>query len=128
MPRAARPDSPMSQNNDGSPTTRSPRPRPPSPDDTDDHILLRELRALVDGLREEVAALREQVSDLRKKPSARLSPDETADRLGISRRTLDKLEARGEIATVEVGGQLRYEAREIADYIRRNRRGNAGHE
>lgn len=117
----------MSQNDDGSPTTRSPRPRP-APSGETYETLLRELRALVDGLREEVEALREEVSDLRKKPSARLSPHETADRLGISRRTLDKLEARGEITAVEVGGQVRYEVSELIDFIGRNRREGSGHE
>lgn len=110
----------MSQNQNGS-RTRTPRPRPSPPSGDDD--LLRELRALVDGLRDEVAGLREQLSQLHRTPSARIAPDEAADRLGISRRTLDKLEGRGEIQAVDVGGQVRYEASELADFIERNRRG-----
>lgn len=114
----------MSQDDDRSRTTRTPRPTPPSEGDD----LFRELRALVDSLREEVEGLREELSDLRREPSAELSPAETAKRLGISRRTLDKLETLGQITAVDVGGQVRYEAREIADFIRRNRRGDGRHE
>lgn len=114
-------------NDKNSSRQRSPRPRP-SPPAENDEALLRELRALVDGLHTEVEALREELSDLRKEPSAELSPEEAADRLGISRRTLDELEARGKITAVQVGGQVRYEARELADFIRRNRRGDGRHE
>jgi excisionase family DNA binding protein len=56
-------------------------------------------------------------------PDASLTPDETAECLGISRRTLDKLEAEGKITAVQVGGVVRYERAEVADFIRRNRRG-----
>jgi excisionase family DNA binding protein len=95
-----------------------------------------QLRKLVDDLREEVRALRKGVQALRDELTAlnerkqdvdmlkaTLSPDEVAEKhLGISRRTLDDLEAEGKITAVQVGGQVRYEPQEVADFIRRNRR------
>jgi len=84
--------------------------------------LRRELRALLDGLRQEIESLRREVADPPDDARADLPPDEVADRLGISRRTLDDLEAKGEIQAVQVGGQVRYEPQEVADFIRRNRR------
>ena len=87
-----------------------------------------QLRDLCEGLEEEVKRLRQQVAALNNRDDpealdASLSPAEVADRLGISRRTLDDLEAKGEIQAIQVGGQVRYEPRELADFIRRNRRG-----
>jgi excisionase family DNA binding protein len=84
--------------------------------------LRRELRALLDGLRQEIESLRREVADPPDDARADLPPDEVADRLGISRRTLDDLEAKGEIQAIQVGGQVRYEPQEVADFIRRNRR------
>jgi excisionase family DNA binding protein len=88
--------------------------------------LRRELRALLDGLRQEIESLRSseggEVADPPDDARADLPPDEVADRLGISRRTLDDLEAKGEIQAIQVGGQVRYEPQEVADFIRRNRR------
>jgi excisionase family DNA binding protein len=97
---------------------------------------LRDLRNSVSGFREEAQELREEVQHLRREVTAlnereepdvleaSLSPDEVAERLGISRRTLDDLEAEGKITAVQVKGQVRYEPQEVADFIRRNRRGD----
>lgn len=97
-----------------------------------------QLRKLVEGLKEEVAGLRQEVERLRREVTAlndrdepdileaSLSPAEVADRLGISRRTLDDLERldsdKDGITAVQVKGQVRYEPQEVADFIRRNRR------
>jgi len=97
---------------------------------------LRDVRESVAAFREEALEIRSEVQHLRKEVTAlndreapdvleaSLSPTEVADRLGISRRTLDDLEAEGKITAVQVKGQVRYEPAEVADFIRRNRRGD----
>jgi len=87
-----------------------------------DEDLRRKLLALIDTIQNTAQTPRRNRDEPRTL-DASLTPDETAERLGISRRTLDKLEAQGEITAVQVGGQVRYEPKEVADFIRRNRRG-----
>jgi excisionase family DNA binding protein len=83
-----------------------------------------ELRALVDGLREEVHALREEVHALRRKespegPDALLTRGEAAERLGISERTLDDMADRGEIQPVRIRGRVLYAPDTLEAFIRR---------
>ena len=92
-------------------TSRS-RPSPPSGDDN----LFRELRDLVDGLRDEVQALRDDLSDADTEPL--LTRKQAARRLSISTRLLDDLEDEGEIRSVRIRGRVLYERSEIESYIR----------
>lgn len=83
-----------------------------------------ELRALVDGLREEVRALQDEVTALRRKeapdgPDALLPRQEAADRLCISVRTLDDMEEAGEIQAVRIRGRVLYAPETLDAYIRR---------
>lgn len=91
----------------------------PPPEDS----LRGELRALVDGLREEVHALREEVQALRRKespegPDALLTREEAAKRLGISERTLDDMADAGEIQPVRIRGRVLYSPDTLKAYIR----------
>ena len=89
-----------------------------------------ELRTLVDGLREEVHALREEVQALRRKeapegPDALLTREEAAERLRISKRTLDDMAAAGEIRPVRIRGRVLYHPETLSAYIQRCAGGDA---
>lgn len=98
----------------------------PKPDDSDnpqEDRLRGELRALVDGLREEVQALSEEVQALRRReaphgPDSLLSREEAADRLGVSTRTLDDIEEAGEIQAVRIRGRVLYSPETLDAFIR----------
>jgi len=98
-----------------------------NPEETDnppEDDLRGELRALVDGLREEVHALREEVQALRRKespegPDALLNRREAAERLGISERTLDDMADAGEIQPVRIRGRVLYAPATLEAFIRR---------
>lgn len=80
-----------------------------------------EIRGLLRGLREEVHALREEVSSLRgskAEADALLTRDEAADRLRISTRTLDDLEASGRLQAVRIGRRVLYHPDTLDTYIR----------
>jgi excisionase family DNA binding protein len=84
-----------------------------------------ELRALIDGLREEVSALREEVQSLRRREEldgmdALLNRKEAAERLSISTRTLDDMEEAGEIQAVRIRGRVLYHPETLESYVRRN--------
>lgn len=83
------------------------------------------LRQLVEDVREEITDLREEVRGLREQltgaPSL-LDREEAADRLGVSVRTLDSLEAAGEIEAIRPrgeGGRVLYPPQSIELYIGR---------
>lgn len=96
-------------------------------DDSDSPLedsLRRELRALVDGLREDVQALREEVTALRRREApdgieALLTREEAAERLGISERTLDDMADAGEIKPVRIRGRVLYAPDTLDAFIRR---------
>jgi excisionase family DNA binding protein len=91
----------------------------PTPDDdfSDDARLSSELYDLVEGLKEEVRALREELTTEREK--ALLTRDEAADRLRISTRTLDTLEAEGKLQAVRVRGRVLYHPDALDAFIRK---------
>lgn len=83
-----------------------------------------ELRALVDGLRDDVQALREEVQALRRReapdgPDALLTREEAANRLRISVRTLDDMAEAGEIQPVRVRGRVLYALETVDAFIQR---------
>lgn len=55
-----------------------------------------------------------------KKEDKRLSRRETADYLGISDRTLDKLSKGGSIRFIRIGGRVMYEESDLKEYINKN--------
>jgi hypothetical protein len=88
-----------------------------------------EFRQLVQGLRDDVSDLRHEVEGLRDEVSGApslLDRDEAAERLGISVRVLDTLEAKGEIQAIRPngeGGRVLYPPQSLELYVERNRRG-----
>ena len=75
-------------------------------------------------LRKEVRAVREQVEGLHGADDTGLLPrDDAADRLGISTRTLDTLEAAGEIQAVRIRGRVLYHPDTLNSFVRRRARG-----
>ena len=97
--------------------------------------LKEEIRALVDGLRQEIHALREDAASLRDEvqalrrkntptgPDALLTRNEAADRLGISVRTLDDLEAAGDLQAIRIRGRVLYAPETLSAFIDRRARG-----
>jgi excisionase family DNA binding protein len=84
-----------------------------------------EIRKDLRELRKEVRAVREQVEGLNGTDDTGLLPrDDAADRLGISTRTLDTLEAAGEIQAVRIRGRVLYHPDTIDAFIRRAARGD----
>lgn len=82
-----------------------------------------ELRSLIEGLREEVRAVREELQALQTEDSDRLlTREEAAERLRISTRTLDDMEAAGEIRAVRIRGRVLYHPETLEAYIRRSAR------
>jgi excisionase family DNA binding protein len=86
--------------------------------------LSREIRALIDGLREDVQALRDEVQALRRNqtlngPDALLTREEAAKRLSISTRTLDDMAKSGEIQPVPIRGRVLYHPKTLEAYVRR---------
>jgi len=84
-----------------------------------------ELRNLVDEIREEIAELRCEVQSLRKEltgaPSL-LDRQEAAEKLGVSVRMLDTLEAADEIQAIRPqgeGGRVLYPPQSLELYIER---------
>lgn len=49
-----------------------------------------------------------------------LTKRETADRLSVSTRTLDRIRSKGEIKAVWVGGQVRFRPEDVEKFINRN--------
>ncbi len=45
---------------------------------------------------------------------------ETADRLSVSTRTLDRIRSKGEIKAVSVGGQVRFRPEDVEKFINRS--------
>lgn len=85
--------------------------------------LTAELCSLIEVLREEVQAVREELRSLRSEDSgALLTREEAAERLRISTRTLDDMEAAGEIRAVRIRGRVLYHPEVIEAYIRRSAR------
>jgi len=87
------------------------------------------LGELVGAVREEIADLRHEVQSLREEltgaPSL-LDREEAAEKLGVSVRTLDTLEAAGELEAIRPtgeGGRVLYPPQSVQLYIERNRRG-----
>jgi excisionase family DNA binding protein len=82
--------------------------------------LMDEVRALLHGLREEVQHIREEVQSIRTRPETDrlLTRDEAADRLRISTRTLDDLEASGRLQAVRIGRRVLYHPDTLDAYIR----------
>lgn len=98
-----------------------------------------EIRGLLRGLRREVTALREELSSLRgavddtlpaKEASAAdgtaagalLTREEAAERLRISMRTLDDLEASGRLRAVRIGRRVLYNPAALDAFIRQQSR------
>jgi excisionase family DNA binding protein len=100
----------------------------PTYDDPPEAPIREEIRALIDGLREEVKALREDVKALRRSkapdgPDALLTRNEAAERLGVSQRTLDDLEASGDIQAIRIRGRVLYAPATLSAFIDRCARG-----
>lgn len=93
--------------------------------DDGDTCISEELREMIGALREEVHELREEVQSLTSKDDQDqlLTREEAADRLGISTRTLDTMEAADEIQAVRVRGRVLYHPDTVDAYIRRAARG-----
>jgi len=94
------------------------------PETDDGKDLREEIRGLVEGLREEIQSLRDEVTALRRReapdgPDALLPREETAERLGVSTRTLDDMEEAGEIQAVRIRGRVLYAPETLQAYIRR---------
>lgn len=92
-----------------------------------------ELRDLVSGIREEIAELRCEVQSLREEltgaPSL-LNRNEAADKLGVSVRMLDTLEAADEIQAIRPqgeGGRVLYPPQSLELYIERQIARGEGH-
>jgi excisionase family DNA binding protein len=83
------------------------------------------LRDLIGRVREEVEMLREEVEGLRAELTGRpslLDREEAAEKLGVSVRTLDTLEAAGEIEAIRPngeGGRVLYPPQSVELYIER---------
>lgn len=94
---------------------------PRNPHLADIEALRAAIEPLVDGLREEVQELREEVRSLRTRrdSDALLDLDETAELLGVSRRTVDTLVHAGEITSVKIRRCRRIPRRALTAYIRR---------
>jgi len=84
--------------------------------------LLDEVRALLHGLREEIQHIREEVHTLRtpSETDRLLTRDEAAERLRISTRTLDDLEASGRLQAIRIGRRVLYHPDTLDAYIRSN--------
>ncbi len=92
-----------------------------NPEEPSRPTLSDEIRSLLRGLREEVHALREEVSSLsgsKAESDALLTREEAADRLRISTRTLDDLEASGRLQAVRIGRRVLYHPDTLDAYIR----------
>lgn len=95
----------------------------------DQSEILDEFRQIVQELRDDVSDLRHEVEGLRDEVSGApslLDRDEAAERLGISVRVLDTLEAKGEIQAIRPngeGGRVLYPPQSLELYVERNRRG-----
>lgn len=90
-----------------------------NPTDVSEPSLSDEIRGLLNGLREEVHALREELQTLREPDEdALLTREEAADRLRISTRTLDDLEASGRLRAVRIGRRVLYHPATLDAYIR----------
>lgn len=98
---------------------------PVNPEKRPQTTLSDEIRSLLRGLREEVHALREEVSSLRgstAESDALLTREEAADRLRISTRTLDDLEASGRLQAVRIRRRVLYHPAALAAFIRQQSR------
>jgi len=67
----------------------------------------------------------ESITHTSKRPSAAealslLNTDQTAQALGISRRTLQERVALGEIGCIRIGRCIRFQPEDIADFVSRN--------
>lgn len=73
------------------------------------------------GLRNDIQTLIEKVEDLGPRASLErlLTREEAAERLRISTRTLDDMEAAGEIQAVRVRGRVLYHPETLEAFIRR---------
>jgi len=78
------------------------------------------IHGLLSGLRREVNALREELQTLRGTDSddALLTREEAAERLRISTRTLDDLEASGRLQAVRIGRRVLYHPATLDAYVR----------
>lgn len=81
--------------------------------------LVRELHEEIHNLRSEVQALRGE-SDL----ESLLSREEAAETLGVSVRTLDDMEALGDIQAVRIGNRVLYAPETLQAYIQRQAGGD----
>lgn len=72
-------------------------------------------------IHEDISALREDIRALRRQwdPDRLLDLDETADLLGVSRRTVDTLVAAGEIPSLKVRRCRRIPRKALSAYIAR---------
>ena len=104
------------------------KPEPPSNlHGASEPSLSDEIRGLLDGLRKEVHALREELETLREPDDGKLlTREEAADRLRISTRTLDDLEASGRLQAVRIGRRVLYHPDMLDAYIR-SCTGEGGH-
>lgn len=85
--------------------------------------LRQELSTLVDDLRQEVHELRDEIAALRRKEAPEgldslLTREEAAERLSISKRTLDDMADAGEIQPVRIRGRVLYHPETLEAYVR----------
>lgn len=107
-------------NNDMSRITNADTPRNPETDT--EPLLIDEIRSLLHGLRQEVQAIRKDIDSIRGENDsgdALLTRDEAADRLRISTRTLDDIEASGRLQAVRIGRRVLYHPATLDAFIRR---------
>jgi excisionase family DNA binding protein len=83
------------------------------------------LRQLIRSLHEAVESIREEIESLQGASDSDrlLTRQEAADRLRVSTRTLDTMEASGEIQAVRIRGRVLYHPDTIDAFIRRAARG-----
>lgn len=102
---------PMQQNK-GDPSSTDPPPEEP-------------LRGQLQALRSEVQTVREKVEQLSKGVGSDqlLTRQEAAERLRVSTRTLDDLEASGRITAIRIGRRVLYHPDTLESFVRAQARG-----
>jgi len=96
---------------------------PRNPEPVADPSLTDEIRSLLRGLRSDVQSLRAEIDSLRgtnDTEDSLLTREEAAERLRISTRTLDDLEASGRLQAVRIGRRVLYHPATLDAYIRSN--------
>jgi excisionase family DNA binding protein len=94
---------------------------PRNPETAVESSLADEVRTLLRGLRSDVQSLRQEIDSFwgtNDSEDALLTREEAAERLRISTRTLDDLEASGRLQAVRIGRRVLYHSDTLDAYIR----------